>query len=305
MLALQLNDPVPEEIDAGSDFSITIGVTAPVGLSLSGAPFSIKEADRTILDGELAELTGELHDTVEIALAAPEEVGEFHWTLVLPAREIDGARYDEASLTFSFRTRPHTTSLAVWGTPSTVIAGQRFTANVGAKCTAHCMLAGMEVEVRDEAGIPVATGILGDTTWPGTAALYWTAIDLTAPAEERRFTWAVSFSAAELHLPHGGAAASLGFVTVRAPDHTVSVRIVEKDTQSPVADVQVRLGVYRTSSDETGIARMSVPSGVHALSIWKAGYDAPDTTVEVTRSEEVLIEMAKLPEEDPFAFWRG
>jgi hypothetical protein len=48
-----------------------------------------------------------------------------------------------------------------------------------------------------------------------------------------------------------------------------------------------------------------VPAGEHTLSIWKTGYDAPDRTICVTAPDEVQVEVAALPEPDPFAFWRG
>jgi hypothetical protein len=304
LITLQLIDP-PGEIDAGAGFSILLTITAPPECDHRGAPFIIKDADRTVLAGKLPKLTGELHDTAEIALAAPGEVGEFQWTLVLPAREVDGRRCDEASLPFSFRTKPHATSLAVWETPSPVVAGETFSVNVGATCTAGCALGGKRIEIRNAEGTVVAAATLGDSPWPGTTALYWTAVDVQAPKDEGRFSWNVSFSPAELQLPHGHASASLGLLTVAKSDHEVCVRVIVKDTHAPLADVQVRLGAHRASTDETGTARLAVPAGEHTLSIWKTGYDAPDRTICVTASDEVQVEVAALPEPDPFAFWRG
>jgi hypothetical protein len=305
LITLQLKEPLPGLIDAGTDFSIAVGVTAPAALLLGGTPFLVKDSDRIVLEGRLPEPAGELRDTIEITIAAPEEVGEFQWTFVLPARDVDGTHYDEASLPFSFRTQPHETSLAVWGAPSPVIVGQTFTVHAGARCTAGCALGGQSVEIRSADGTIVARGTLGDTPWPQTAALYWAPIDVCAPRDEGRFSWTVSFSAEAPQLPHGQASASFGFQTVRHPDHDVTIKVVEKDALVPVAGAQVRLGGHRASTDETGTARLSVSAGEHHLSLWKAGYDVPETTIRVSASQEVQVEVTKLPEPDPFAFWRG
>ena len=265
----------------------------------------IIDSDRVVLTGELPALSGDHHETAEITVTAPAEIAAFTWSFVVPPREVGDVQYEGASLDFSFRTKPHATSLAVWDNPSPVVVGERFSVKVGAKCAAGCALAGNEIDIRDESGARLGGAALGETPWPGTTALYWTPVDLQAPIEEGRFDWTLAFSGAEVRLPHEGASASFGFMTTRPPEHAVSVTVVEENTETPVHDVQVRLGVHRTSTDETGLARFAVPYGEHTLSVWKAGYDAPERTVRVTASEEVRIEMTVLPEDDPFAFWQG
>ena len=304
-LTLELKEPVPEEVDAGTEFSFVVTATSPAKCDLRGVPFQVIESDQVILSGELRALSGDHHETAEITVTAPAEIAAFTWSFVVLPREVGDAQYEEASLDFSFRTRPHATSLAVWDNPSPVVVGERFSVKVGAKCAAGCALAGNEIDIRDESGAWLGGAALGETPWPGTTALYWTPVDLQAPTEEGRFDWTLAFSGAEVRLPHDGASASFGFMTTRPPEHAVSVTVVEENTETPVHDVQVRLGVHRTSTDEAGLARFAVPSGEHTLSVWKAGYDAPKRTVRVTKPEEVRIEMTVLPEEDPFAFWQG
>ena len=309
VITLALKEPVPEEVDAGTDFSLVVTIAAPSDCDLRAAPFQVIDSDRVILSGELPTPTSDHHETAEITVTAPAEVAAFTWTFVIPAvipaREVGDVQYEGASLDFSFRTRPHATSLAVWDNPSPVGGGERFSVKVGAKCAVGCALVGKEIDIHDESGARVGSGVLSTTPWPGTTALYWTPVDLQAPAGEGRFDWTLAFSGAEVRLPHEGASASFGFVTTRPPEHTVSVTVVEKNTDRPVHDVQVRLGVHRMSTDETGLARFAVPTGEHRLFIWKAGYDAPERTVRVIKPEEVRIEMTVLPEEDPFAFWQG
>src|SRR5215831_1413135 len=75
----------------------------------------------------------------------------------------------------------HATSLAVWDVPPAVAAGECLTVKVGAKSVAGCALSGCAVEVLDQAGAALASGRLGELPWPGTAALFWTELELCAP----------------------------------------------------------------------------------------------------------------------------
>ena len=319
-IALELREPVPNEIDAGARFSVVVGVKAPATRNLHGAPFTIISSTREgdVNDGGHAVdhpvLSGTLvgshlgpeggHDTsARLTATAPEDFGTFTWALVVPAQEVNAVRHPEASLTFSFATRPHATSLAAWDHPSPVVAGRPFTVKVGAKCTAGCALAGKAVDIRDEAGTVLASGTLGETPWPGTTGLYWASVEVQAPAALGPFSRALAFSAAELKLPHAGASATFSAVTIPPPDHHLSITVVDKETQAPLQDAYLRVGLVRIATDDTGLARVAVSAGEHGLSIWKAGYDAPDTTVVVTGDDAVRVEMTALPVEDPFARW--
>lgn len=310
-VALELREPVPGEVDAGASFSVVVGMKAPATRDLHGAPFTIVDVDHVVLSGTLdgtpvgTDVGPEGgHDTsARVTATAPEDVGTFTWTLVVPAQEVGAVRHAEASLTFSFATRPHATSLAAWDHPSPVVAGRPFTVKVGAKCAAGCALTGKAIDIRDEAGAVLASGTLGETPWPGTTGLYWASVEVQAPAALGPFSRALAFSAAELHLPHVGASATFSAVTIPLPDHHLSITVVDKETQAPLQDAWLRVGLLRVSTDDTGLARVAVSAGEHGLSIWKAGYDAPDTIVAVTGDDVLRVEMTALPVEDPFARW--
>ena len=128
---------------------------------------------------------------------------------------------------------------------------------------------------------------------------------MTAPAAEGRFSWPITFPAAELRVPHDCASSALALMTVPSPEHRVSIEVVEKGTDRPLREAHVRLGVYRESTDDAGLATFEVPSGEYRLFIWKAGYDAPERTIDVAKSENLRIEAAVLPEEPPDAYWQG
>lgn len=319
-IELDLSEPLPAVLDLGAGFPLVIALTTPSGRDLAGAAFKVLQGDDIVGEGVLPHIMRhdpnsdehdprngpiDKRDRARIALVAPRAIGSFQWTLMLPAQEIGGVAHAEASLSFSFRTGEHTTSLAVWDTPSPVVAGEKFVVKVGAKCSACCGLQGRQIELRDDGGSVVTAGILAREPWPGADALYWITLEVTAPETEGFFEWPVAFSARECELPHQGASATLSFMTVAPAIHQVSVAIVERDTASPIGDAQVRLGYYRAATDETGIARFKVAPGKHRLFVWKAGHAVPEQMIDVEQDLTLTVKAETLPKQDPYALWEG
>ena len=117
------------------------------------------------------------------------------------------------------------TSLAVWDVPATVAAGERFAVKAGARSAAGCGLAGARIELRDAAGATLAAATLGDAPWPGTDALYWAELALTAPTAPGLATLAARLDPAGIAEPHADAAASFGVAIVARPEHTLTVTV--------------------------------------------------------------------------------
>src|SRR5258707_1266512 len=84
-----------------------------------------------------------------------------------------------------------------------------------------------EVPVGDQTGAMMARGHLGDAPWPGTSALYWTQMELQAPADAGMWSWSAKFEAGELELPHDGAASQFNIVIVRPPEHRLTVKVID------------------------------------------------------------------------------
>jgi hypothetical protein len=187
--------------------------------------------------------------------------------------------------------------------PSPIVIDHPFRIHVGATCSAGCDLKGKEIQICDETGASVARGNLGETPWNGTRALYWTEVDLVAPAKEGATSRSISFAPTELHLPHGGASARFGFETVKPPQHSVTVKVVQKDAGTPIEDAQVRLGVYFACSDQTGLARVAIPQGTYDLDVLKTGYEAPSRVLDVNGDVTVEVEAAVIPPENPDSYW--
>ena len=58
------------------------------------------------------------------------------------------------------------------------------------------------------------------TPWPGTDALFWTEIELRAPAEPGPAGFSVRFDAEQLDEPHRSAALVFNVPVVARPEHT-------------------------------------------------------------------------------------
>ena len=191
---------------------------------------------------------------------------------------------------------PHEISLAVWDLESPLVMSHSSKIKLGAKCSEGCPLTGQEIIVRDEAQMAVGTNKLGSEPWPGTSALYWTEVDLTAPSAEGRFDWEVTLTASGLELPHSTASSHFSFITVPAPEHCVTVKVVEKSTETPIDNAEVRLGVYRGRTGQSGLANVELPKGTYDVVVYKLGYQAPPRAVEVTANVNVQIEIEPEPE---------
>jgi hypothetical protein len=303
-ISLAFQNAPPATVEAGGAFSFSVLPVWPKGLDPADASYVLREGERRLEAGALPRPNAE-DGSIALTLRAPAETGEHCLSLIVTGAKSERDEPAVGALPFVLTTVPHETSLAVWDVPSPIVRNTRFEIKAGAKCSASCGLAGKVIEVREESGELMGSGALGDTTVPGTTALVFTAIALKAPRKLGLYHWTASFAPSELKLPHGCATSRFSFVTVAAPAHSVSVKVVHNETKAPIAGAQVRIGVYRAQTDETGCAEVRVPKGAFPLVVTRVGYKMPERTIEVAKDIRVRIAAEKLPPEDPFALWTG
>jgi hypothetical protein len=195
----------------------------------------------------------------------------------------------------------HEASLAVWAIPEAVAGGARFAVKAGAKSSAGCALAGCTIAIVDDAGATIATGRLGDTPWPGTDALHWCEIELTAPARLGGARLAARFDGAAAAEPHVGAETRFSITVVAPPAHRLTVRVAVGG--APLPEAYVRLGPHRAVTDAAGRAELMLAAGQYRLQVWKAGYDAPDLPLDIAADAFVEVAALPQPEDDPDARW--
>ena len=296
VLSLELAEPVPSEVPVGADVVLQVRVSG-AACDLSGGRIEVVASEEIVATAELIAFRDNFNETAAFMVTAPAGVGAFSWTIRFPPREIDGIAYEASALLVSSQTRPHQTSLAVWSVPSPVQMADRFAVTVGAKSSGACALGGAKIEIRNETGAPVGEGILGDTPWPGTDALYWTEITLAGPSREGLQRWSVAFVATDLGLPHLGSSAEFGFTAIRPPEHRVTVAVTESDVATPVAETQIALGPYRAATDKAGMAHIEVPGGTYDLAGWKSGFEPASRTVEIAADVSVQLRLMRRPKE--------
>lgn len=315
----------PGEVLAGADFAVSVTVSCPLGCDLTDARIGLTAGQGAAVDGALPAVTEgqELAPASAPADAPPPSAGATHRILLkAPARPADhvfeltctacesgGAHHHAASVRVPVRVRPHPTSLAAFAIPSPVVAGQPLTLKVGARSSAGSSLAGTPIAVCDAHGTVLAHGRLGAAPWPGTTALYWTQLTLSAPAQAGMARCSVVFEAPDsAHggppLAHEGSSLGFSLAVVDPPEHVLTVKVVERGTATPVAGAQVRLGPYRGATGSCGTAQIALRGGTYALNVWKAGFDAPPTALTIDTDCAVDVALTALAQDDPDTFWR-
>jgi hypothetical protein len=288
----------PSEVDAGAELTVTVRASCPHGCDLSGQSVSIR--DRDDADLACAELTA-LEDGAfgtALALRAPLKVGGHIWDAVLPPCERDDVRHAESATAFSFTAMAHAANVNVWGLPSAISAGERFSFKIGIRCSAGCKLAGRALSITDHDGAQIAAAKLSDGVWPGTSALYFAEVEVQAPRMPGDFTWQVTTPASDQSVPH--AAGSCGFAVrvVAPPDHEVTVEAFDGDSQAPIKGAHVLLHPYRALTDERGVAKVKVAKGRYTLFVSGFNYIGHERIIDVTSDVTARAELAVEPEEE-------
>jgi len=323
-VALDIVEPRPSVVDLAAEFSLTLAITTAPEKDLSGARYLVFDGDRKVAEGVLPAIRRhdpnsddydprngpiDTRDQACLKLVSPRQEGEFAWKIVLPAQEVAGALFQEAMVGFSFKTAQHKTSLAVWDVPTPVVSGETISFKVGAKCSAGCDLSGHRIEILDEAAKPIACVELGIEALAEAEGLYWAEVSAAIPAnhslDHSLVRWSVGFAARDLELPHTDASTQFNFMTTPPPQHKVCVTVVETETQTPVADAQVRLGVFRVATDASGSAHLIVPKGRQRLFIWEAEHEIPEQYLDVDGDLEIVVQAKTLPKENPYDRWDG
>jgi hypothetical protein len=192
-------------------------------------------------------------------------------------------------------------SLAVWDVPLPVVAGKRFSIKAGAKAHTGSPLAGRVIEVCDATGAVVASGRLGAAPLPDTGALYWTTLDIPAPAAEGLAEFTVRCVADQAEPDTATWRFSIAMVS--KPEHRLNIRVFDKDSAAALDEVEIRLGAFHARTDASGRAEMQVSAGDYQVLAWKAAYGAEPTPLAVNGDTSIEIAMVHIPEEHPDARW--
>jgi hypothetical protein len=193
-----------------------------------------------------------------------------------------------------------TISLAVWDVPMPVTAGEKFAVKVGAKSSTKRELAGYRVAVTDASGALAASGALGQAPLPGTEALYWTTLEVTAPARQAADYTVQLIAGASIDEI---IATKFSVAVAANPAYTLTMTVTERDTHEPLDGVEIRIGPFHARTGKDGQAALKVPRGDFQIQLWRTAHIAEPQPIRVGRDEDVELTMVHVPEEHSDARW--
>jgi hypothetical protein len=301
-VTIALCEPLPPEVAVGSNLRTRVAVSCAAGCDLGGLTLTV-----TAADGTTTYALGPREDAghvTDIIITAPTEVGEHHWQIATMMHKADDLVHVAGSIDVAITTRPHRTSVAVWAVPDVAVRGEPFSVKAGVKCADGCALQGQRIDIVDADGKVMTSAQAGATPWSGTAALYWADLAVPARPDPGMLTLSARADPEQSALAHDGAASPFTLVVVDPPEHTLAVTVTAKESATPVANADVRLGPYRAITGPSGRAELRVAGGAYELHVWKAGYEMPSRPLDVRADVSVEIEAVTTPEEDPDARWK-
>jgi hypothetical protein len=187
---------------------------------------------------------------------------------------------------------PHRTSVVVWDVPSTIERGEAFSLKVGVRCPYECRPDGWAVEVRDQDGTKRASAAVSDEPWPGTSALYYAEVDLTAPDAEGLHAWEAKALVDGPDITHTGGGTPFNVRVVPTPECLLTVVAIEAASESPVEGAKVVVHPYQAFTDERGVAEVRLPKGEYRLFVSGRRYFPFRTDCEIANDVTIRAELA-------------
>jgi hypothetical protein len=287
----------PRAVDAGAALTLSAVAKCPEDYDLSGDPVLFLDATgHEVGSAPLAALEGNDFGA-EIAVTAPIEPGEHGYSVVLTPAKGDGVAHAGAKAGARCTVKAHDVHLNAWDIPSAIGAGEAFSFHVGLRCSCGCNLANRDFVVRDQEGTVVASGRLGEAIWPGTSALYFAEVRAVAPADISLHPWMVESAGWNSGIAHSPGSLGIDVRTVAAPDHEITIEVVDRESGAPLEGVNLIMHPYRATTDRNGMARMKVAADhymLHASGLKCLPYE---DHLDATRPVKLRILMAvELPQ---------
>lgn len=250
---------------AASRFTVTVGVKCSAACRLAGHPVVIRDATgrdlgRGILGAEPAAGTTALY-AAAVTLTAPREPGVNAWTAAFPAAA-----------------EPPPTVTTAQPEPATSAAALHHGA-----ASAPSREGPSATHERQEAGsAPPDEASAAPHHDAGAVPRH----DASPPPEAAPAS------------RHEAAACTFSFRTIERPGIAVTVAVADRDTDAPLVDADVHLGVHRASTDADGNARVDVPVGEYELYVRSPGYQPHTEPVTVTGDTPLRVAAVRVSDAD-------
>lgn len=264
-------EATPAVVPAGSRLRLKAFVTTLLPLNLSGEIVQVL-SDSDELEGELVlwPKGAGIYESAELELDTPPVTGEHRWNARLDVEAESGNPALQLSVPIVYTVTAHQIIVTAFEIPTAIPLGEPFEVIVGAKCTSGCNLSGQRIILNSSEGSKPATTTLGNDTWPGTEALYFSSAQLQAGETEGLMPWEVQLEPEGLPVLHEAEPTSFMTRYVPAPEHELRVEVYDSEKHAPVKGASVVVHPFRTVTNDEGIALIKVPAGEHRLFV--SGY---------------------------------
>ena len=292
----------PSPVVAASRFTVTVGVKCSAACRLAGHPVVIRDGtgrdlDRGILGAEPAAGTSALY-VAAVTLTAPREPGIHVWTAAFPA----AAGPPPTATTAQPEPATATTALHHGAAPAPSDEGpstsheRQEAGSAPPDEAAAAARPDAEAVPRHEAPSPEAASASPHeaASAPRHDAQVVPRHEAPPPPEAASAPQHEAASAPR----HEAAACTFSFRTVERPGNAVTVAVFDRNTEAPLANADVHLGVHRASTDADGRARVEVTGGKYELYVRSPGYQPYAEPVTVTGDTALRVAAARVSDAD-------
>lgn len=277
---------------ASTSMQVIVGISCTQGCAQVDGTLSICNKQGDTLASALLNESEEVQ-RVTMEVLVPDDPGEYSYSVVFDGSENELHQSGEVS--FSFEVKEHSVLLSAWGVPTPVNKGETFVVNIGARCPGNCVLAGVPVAVYDEKGAQIAQAPLGSEVREKTSGTYTVALELPAPEHEDFFTWVIKCDCSQLDISHRTKDITMSFRTLAAPEHTITLNVIEARDQLPIEMANVMCGHHRTFTDAQGCATLAVPSGIQTLRVSKQDFRLHQEEIDIQGDRDIALELVYDP----------
>ena len=292
-------DLAPPAVGAGSRMVLTGTVTGAAGYDLRGQQLHVLDTEGTRRGEVLFEIyDGQVSQTAGLEIDAPVEPGEYHWLAIMTEATDDDEPREVARVSFGFEVIPHSTSIVVWDVPPAIEVGQKLCLKLGIKSASGIPAAGARFSITREDGEEIATGIIGNDTWPGTDGLHYAEVEFAAPETEGRHAFRVVAGMEEFPLPHKAGSAEFRLNCMPVAKHLVAVTVLNSEDDSPLEGARIQMHPYKGMTDRNGRAEIRVAGGKYTVLASAREFAAGQAEIDVDGNMDQTLRLVPEPTDE-------
>ena len=120
------------------------------------------------------------------------------------------------------------------------------------------------------------------------------------PATKGTYRWEAKLSKPSRERLHQAASFKFSFNAAKQPKYTVTIEVVNEETQAPVAKARVMFRPYSGYTDDQGLVKLKAADDKYKLFVTEQKYDDYETTVPVTGDTTIRAELTPAAFEEDY-----